>query len=42
MRPEGLHAKRFARHQIDDASTITDAKLEALLAYEWRSRLTAA
>ncbi|GGQ13820.1 hypothetical protein GCM10010215_43480 [Streptomyces virginiae] len=42
LRPGWPHAKRFARHLIDDAATITDAELEALLAYEWRSRLTAA
>ncbi|MGW1501686.1 DUF6000 family protein [Streptomyces mirabilis] len=42
LRPGWPHAKRFARHLIEDAATITDAELEALLAYEWRSRLTAA
>ncbi|MGW4230538.1 DUF6000 family protein [Streptomyces sp. NPDC004980] len=42
LRPGWPHAERFARHLIDDAATITDAELEALLAYEWRSRLTAA
>ncbi|MFI6152173.1 DUF6000 family protein [Kitasatospora sp. NPDC051170] len=42
MRPGWPHAKRFGQHLIDDAATITDAKLEAVLAYEWRARLTAA
>ncbi|MFJ9819559.1 DUF6000 family protein [Streptomyces sp. NPDC101151] len=42
LRPGWPHAERFARHLIDDAATVTDAELEALLAYEWRSRLTAA
>ncbi|MEV0535576.1 DUF6000 family protein [Kitasatospora sp. NPDC050463] len=42
LRPGWPHAKRFGRHLIDDAATITDAELEALLAYEWRARLTAA
>ncbi|GEC05839.1 hypothetical protein SSP24_34940 [Streptomyces spinoverrucosus] len=42
LRPGWPHAKRFARHLINDAATITDAELEALLSYEWRSRLTAA
>jgi hypothetical protein len=42
LRPGGPHAERFARHLTDDAATITDAELEALLGYEWRSRLTAA
>ncbi|CAM5231027.1 DUF6000 family protein [Streptomyces tanashiensis] len=42
MRPGWPYAERFARHLIDDAAAITDAELEALLAYEWRSRLTAA
>ncbi|WP_329404362.1 DUF6000 family protein [Streptomyces melanogenes] len=42
LRPGWPHAERFARHLIDDAATITDEELEALLAYEWRSRLTAA
>ncbi|MFJ7268702.1 DUF6000 family protein [Streptomyces sp. NPDC099050] len=42
LRPGWPHAERFARHLIEDAATITDAELEALLAYEWRSRLTAA
>ncbi|MFF4454675.1 DUF6000 family protein [Streptomyces goshikiensis] len=41
LRPGWPHAKRFARHLIRDAA-ITDAELEALLSYEWRSRLTAA
>jgi hypothetical protein len=36
------HAERFARSLIDDAAAITDAELNALLGYEWRSRLTAA
>jgi hypothetical protein len=42
LRPGWPHAERFARHLTDDAATITDAELEALLGYEWRSRLTAA
>ncbi|MFE8939412.1 DUF6000 family protein [Streptomyces sp. NPDC007872] len=42
LRPEWPHAERFTRHLIDDSATITDAELEALLGYEWRSRLTAA
>ncbi|MBT2452751.1 hypothetical protein J7F03_38100 [Streptomyces sp. ISL-43] len=42
LRPGWPHAERFARHLSDDAATITDAELEALLGYEWRSRLTAA
>ncbi|MCX5011954.1 DUF6000 family protein [Streptomyces sp. NBC_00555] len=42
LRPGWPHAERFTRHLIDDAATITDAELEALLGYEWRSRLTAA
>ncbi|MGW0896204.1 DUF6000 family protein [Streptomyces goshikiensis] len=41
LRPEWPHAEHFTRHLIDDAAAITDAELEALLAYEWRSRLTA-
>ncbi|MFF3164102.1 DUF6000 family protein [Streptomyces sp. NPDC003273] len=42
LRPGWPHTERFTRHLIDDAATITDAELEALLGYEWRSRLTAA
>ncbi|MFE0985874.1 DUF6000 family protein [Streptomyces rochei] len=42
LRPEWPHGERFPHHLIDDAATITDAELEALLGYEWRSRLTAA
>ncbi|WP_329028691.1 DUF6000 family protein [Streptomyces sp. NBC_01423] len=42
LRPEWPHGEHFARQLIDDAATITDAELEALLGYEWRSRLTAA
>ncbi|MFJ5561004.1 DUF6000 family protein [Streptomyces sp. NPDC093250] len=42
LRPEWPHGERFAHHLIGDAATITDAELEALLGYEWRSRLTAA
>ncbi|MGW0543634.1 DUF6000 family protein [Streptomyces griseoincarnatus] len=41
LRSEWPHGERFAHHLIDDAATITDAELEALLGYEWRSRLTA-
>jgi hypothetical protein len=42
LQPGWTHAERFARHIVDDAATSTDAELEALLGYEWRSRLTAA
>ncbi|MFE0575290.1 DUF6000 family protein [Streptomyces albogriseolus] len=42
LRPEWPHAEQFVRHLIDDSATITDGELEALLGYEWRSRLTAA
>ncbi|WP_326790147.1 DUF6000 family protein [Streptomyces sp. NBC_00151] len=42
LRPGWPHAERHARSVIDDATTITDAELNALLGYEWRSRLTAA
>jgi hypothetical protein len=42
LRPEWPHGERFAHHLVDDAAKITDAELEALLGYEWRSRLTAA
>ncbi|PKV82653.1 DUF6000 family protein [Streptomyces sp. TLI_146] len=42
LRPGWPHAERFARHMIEDAVSITDEELEALLAYEWRSRLTGA
>ncbi|MFZ3472629.1 DUF6000 family protein [Streptomyces sp. 4.24] len=42
LRPGWPHRKRFTRKLIEDAATITDAELEALFAYEWRSRLTAA
>ncbi|MFJ6849704.1 DUF6000 family protein [Streptomyces sp. NPDC091271] len=42
LRPGWPHAERFTRQLVDDAGTITDAELEALLGYEWRSRLTAA
>lgn len=42
LRPGWPHAEPFARHLIDDAATITNDELEALLCYEWRSRLTAA
>ncbi|ELS56156.1 DUF6000 family protein [Streptomyces viridochromogenes] len=42
LRPGWPHAERFTRHLIDDAATITHAEWEALLGYEWRSRLTAA
>jgi hypothetical protein len=41
LRPGWPHTEHFTRHLIDDAATITDAELEALLSYEWRSRLTA-
>ncbi|WP_418958894.1 DUF6000 family protein [Streptomyces tritici] len=39
--PGWPHAEGFIRHLVDDAATISDAELEALLGYEWRSRLTA-
>ncbi|MFG2592024.1 DUF6000 family protein [Streptomyces sp. NPDC048438] len=42
LRPGWPHAERFTRQLIDDARTITDAELEAILGYEWRSRFTAA
>ncbi|CAM5258860.1 hypothetical protein STENM223S_03035 [Streptomyces tendae] len=42
LRPDWPHGERFAHQLIDDAATITDPELEALLGYEWRSRLTAA
>ncbi|MFF3036329.1 DUF6000 family protein [Streptomyces rubiginosohelvolus] len=42
LQPGWPHAELFARHLIDDAATITDAELAALLGFEWRSRLTAA
>ncbi|MFI6641520.1 DUF6000 family protein [Streptomyces sp. NPDC050504] len=40
--PRWWHTRRFTRHLIDDAAAITDEELAALLAHEWRSRLTAA
>ncbi|MEV7509518.1 DUF6000 family protein [Streptomyces sp. NPDC091201] len=40
--PRWWHTTRFTRHLITDAATIHDEELEALLGYEWRSRLTAA
>ncbi|MEU8772659.1 DUF6000 family protein [Streptomyces sp. NPDC048606] len=40
--PGWSHTARFTRHLVDDATAIDDDKLETLLAYEWRSRLTAA
>ncbi|WP_454368907.1 DUF6000 family protein [Streptomyces albogriseolus] len=42
LRREWPHAEQFVRHLIDDSATITDGELEALLGYEWHSRLTAA
>ncbi|MGW2299989.1 DUF6000 family protein [Streptomyces sp. NPDC001809] len=42
LSPRWWHTTRFTRHLITDAAAITDEELEALLAYEWRSRLTAA
>jgi len=42
LRPGWRHTKGFTRHLIDDAATITDVELEALLGFEWRARLTAA
>ncbi|MFC5957080.1 MULTISPECIES: DUF6000 family protein [Streptomyces] len=41
-RPGWRHSKRFTRRLLDDAATITDAELVALLGFEWRARLTAA
>ncbi|MFF0217138.1 DUF6000 family protein [Streptomyces vinaceus] len=40
--PRWWHTTRFTRHLLNDAAAITDEELEALLGYEWRSRLTAA
>ncbi|MFI9111804.1 DUF6000 family protein [Streptomyces venezuelae] len=34
--------RRFVRRVLRDAAAVTDAELDALLDYEWRSRLTAA
>ncbi|MEU4170780.1 DUF6000 family protein [Streptomyces sp. NPDC026665] len=42
LRPGWPHAEHHARQVIEDAAAITDAELNALLGYEWRSRLTAA
>ncbi|WP_406356221.1 DUF6000 family protein [Streptomyces sp. NBC_01635] len=42
LRPGWPHSKRFTRRLLDDAATITDAELVALLGFEWRARLTAA
>ncbi|MGW1934755.1 DUF6000 family protein [Streptomyces sp. NPDC001919] len=42
LSPRWWHATRFTRHLLNDAAAITDEELAALLAYEWRSRLTAA
>ncbi|WP_053684541.1 DUF6000 family protein [Streptomyces sp. XY593] len=42
LSPRWWHTTRFTRHLINDATAITDEELEALLGYEWRSRLTAA
>ncbi|MGW1071361.1 DUF6000 family protein [Streptomyces sp. NPDC002537] len=42
LRPGWPHRERFARSLIEDAASITDEELEALFAYEWRSRITAA
>lgn len=39
--PRWWHTTRFTRHLIADAAAIDDEELEALLGYEWRSRLTA-
>ncbi|MFD8205871.1 DUF6000 family protein [Streptomyces sp. NPDC059695] len=41
-RPEGPGRRRFVRRILRDALAISDAELDALLGYEWRSRLTAA
>ncbi|XCM34158.1 DUF6000 family protein [Streptomyces parvus] len=41
MSPRWWHTTRFTRHLLSDAAAITDEELEALLGYEWRSRLTA-
>ncbi|PPS83694.1 DUF6000 family protein [Streptomyces sp. MH60] len=40
--PRWWHTTRFTRHLLNDAAMITDGELEALLGYEWRSRLLAA
>ncbi|MFB7030367.1 MULTISPECIES: DUF6000 family protein [unclassified Streptomyces] len=42
LSPRWWHTTRFTRHLLNDAAAITDEELEALLGYEWRSRLTAA
>ncbi|MGW2656259.1 DUF6000 family protein [Streptomyces sp. NPDC001478] len=42
MGPRWRRTTRFTKHLIADAAAINDEELEALLAYEWRSRLTAA
>ncbi|MFJ6689581.1 DUF6000 family protein [Streptomyces sp. NPDC091294] len=42
LSPRWRHTTRFTRHLLTDAAAITDEELEALLGYEWRSRLTAA
>ncbi|MFB6693404.1 DUF6000 family protein [Streptomyces virginiae] len=42
LSPRWWHTTRFTRHLITDAAAINDEELEALLGYEWRSRLTAA
>ncbi|MFJ1775819.1 DUF6000 family protein [Streptomyces anulatus] len=39
--PRWWHTSHFTRHMIADAVAINDEELEALLGYEWRSRLTA-
>ncbi|MFK3732342.1 DUF6000 family protein [Streptomyces sp. NPDC088090] len=41
LSPRWWHTTRFTRQLVDDATAITDEELEALLGYEWRSRLTA-
>ncbi|MFE2015273.1 DUF6000 family protein [Streptomyces sp. NPDC059491] len=41
-RRAGPSRRRFVRRILRDAAAITDPELDALLGYEWRSRLTAA
>ncbi|MFB7512814.1 DUF6000 family protein [Streptomyces sp. NPDC056144] len=42
LSPRWWHTTRFIRHMIADAAAIDDGELEALLGFEWRSRVTAA
>ncbi|MFF8266322.1 DUF6000 family protein [Streptomyces sp. NPDC016562] len=38
--PRWGHTSRFTRHMIADAAAVNDGELEALLGYEWLSRLS--